>query len=112
MGSGLPDISWHGLQPWHPDWDPENRAIAFLLCGKHAKEGSATDDDIYVAINMYPEMRVFGLPALPDGSKWHAAVNTGMAASEDAWDIGEEPLLERQDEVLVGGRSIVVLLGQ
>jgi hypothetical protein len=35
-----------------------------------------------------------------------------MAASEDAWDIGEEPLLERQDEVLVGGRSIVVLLGQ
>jgi len=112
MGSGLPDISWHGFEPWNPDWDPESRAIAFLLCGKHAREGTETDDNVYVAINMHPEVRVFDLPVLPDGSKWHVAVNTGMAASEDAWDVGEEPLLEKQDGLLVGSRSIVVLLGR
>lgn len=112
MGSGLPDISWHGFEPWNPDWDPKSRAIAFLLCGKHAREGTETDDNVYVVINMHPEVRVFGLPVLPDGSKWHVAVNTGMAASEDAWDVGEEPLLEKQDGLLVGSRSIVVLLGR
>jgi glycogen operon protein len=112
VGSGLPDISWHGQHPWSPDWSSESRAIAFLLCGKHAKGGAVTDDHLYVAINMHPDSREFGLPTLPDGSRWHVAVNTGMGPGEDAWDTGEEPDLEHQERMLVGTRSIVVLLGR
>ena len=35
VGSGYPDISWHGVQPWKPDWSLPSRSIAFMLCGRH-----------------------------------------------------------------------------
>jgi pullulanase/glycogen debranching enzyme len=34
VGSGYPDLSWHGEHAWNPDWSPESRTLAFLLDGK------------------------------------------------------------------------------
>jgi isoamylase len=112
MGSGFPDISWHGQKAWFVDWSHGSKILAFLLCGKHAKEGTVEDNYIYVAMNMHWEMNVFELPRLPDGTSWYMAVNTDVAPPQDIWNVGEEKLCENQHEILSGPRSVMVLVGK
>ncbi len=112
MGSGYPDISWHGVQAWHADWSATSRVLAFLLDGKHAKNGAARDNTLYVALNMYWDALPFELPKLPFGLKWHIAVNTSMPSPQDIYEPGHEPVVEDQSHVLVGGRSVTVLVGK
>lgn len=112
MGSGYPDISWHGTQAWHADWSASSRTLAFLLCGKHAKNGSTPDDFIYVAMNMYWEALWFELPRLPVGLQWHVFANTGVAAPGDSCKPGQEPPLADQKGLLLGDRSVTILVGR
>jgi glycogen operon protein len=111
VGSGIPDVSWHGEQPWAPDWSAGSRRLAFMLCGRHAFGGAATDDDIYVAMNMHWDAAAFGLPAPRPGSQWRVFANTGAAAPGDVFDPGTEPPLS-QDWILMGPRSIAILVGR
>ncbi len=53
VGSGYPDISWHGVQPWKPDWSLPSRSIAFMLCGRHGAAVGGPPHFIYCAFNMY-----------------------------------------------------------
>jgi isoamylase len=112
VGSGYPDISWHGIHAWQPDFSAANQQIAFLLCGKHARGGSVTDNYVYAAINMHYQAQWFDLPGLPDGLSWHAFANSGAPAPQDIWEPGQEPLLENQSGILLGDRSVVVLIGK
>jgi len=112
VGSGYPDISWHGTQAWHADWSPTSRTLAFMLCGKHAKNGSTPDDFIYVAMNMYWEALWFELPRLPVGLQWHVFANTGVAAPGDSCEPGQEPPLADQKGLLLGDRSVAILVGR
>jgi isoamylase len=106
-GSGKPDISFHGTQLGQPDWSPGSRVLAFLLCGKHAE---GPQRDIYVAMNTYWGALPFRLPATNEGNLWRAVVNTSMPAPNDIFEVAEAPRLDKQDEVIVGGRSIMVLV--
>ncbi|MBW4481320.1 MAG: glycogen debranching protein GlgX [Tildeniella torsiva UHER 1998/13D] len=110
VGSGYADITWHGTQAWNADWSEGSRALAFMLCGKHAKSGTAEDDYLYVAINMHWQTQWFELPGLPTGMQWHSAINTG--ADLDHFDLGKEPVLDPQQGLLVRDRSVVVLVGR
>ena len=74
--------------------------------------GSPADDFIYVAMNMHWEMHGFELPHLPEGMAWHVFANTGMPSPDDIYTPGEEPLTDNQREILVGPRSIIVLVGK
>ncbi|MAT38374.1 MAG: glycogen debranching enzyme GlgX [Ectothiorhodospiraceae bacterium] len=112
VGSGYPDISWHGTTPWQPDWDGTSRLLAFMLCGKHARGGTEVDNYIYVATNMHWEGHEFGLPMLPDGMQWHVFANTGMPSPDDIASPGHEPRLEDQSRFFVGDRSVVILVGK
>jgi len=112
VGSGYPDISWHGANAWHADWSGASRLLAFMLCGKNARGGVETDDYIYVAMNVHWEAHWFELPGLPDGMQWRAFANTGVPSPGDIWDNGAGPLLEDQGGILVGERSTVVLIGK
>ncbi|PSB17015.1 glycogen debranching enzyme GlgX [filamentous cyanobacterium CCP2] len=115
MGSGYPDISWHGMKAWKPDWEDdadETHTIAFMLCGKHAKGGTVRDDYVYVAMNMHWEAHGFELPKLPPGIRWHIFANTTMQPPDDIWDVGTEPELSEQSWMMVGERSIVILVGK
>jgi isoamylase len=112
VGSGYPDISWHGTQAWNADWSDSSRTIAFLLCGNHAKGGTVNDDYVYVAMNMHWKTHWFDLPGLPAGLGWHLFANTSMPSPEDSWAPGSEPRLEDQHGLLVGDRSVVVLVGR
>jgi len=83
-----------------------------MLCGKHAGGGRKPDDYIYVAMNSHWEMHGFELPKPPSGITWHMFANTDVMPPHDIWDIGKEPMLENQNEVLVGPRSLVILTGK
>jgi len=112
VGSGYADITWHGVAAWNVDWSDGSRVLAFMLCGKHAKNGTARDNYIYVALNMFWDALPFELPRLPLGMRWNMSVNTSMPSPEDIHEPGHEAPLNDQNHVLVGGRSVVILVGK
>ncbi len=112
MGSGYPDISWHGVWSWNADWSDDSLVLAFMLDGNHAKGGTATDDYIYVAINMYWDALPFHPPGLPEGKRWYVAANTSVPSPNDIYDVGQEHELGDQGEFLLGGRSTGILVGR
>ncbi len=112
VGSGLPDISWHGTRPWQPDWSEASRVVAFMLCGAHAKGGSAKDDTLYIAMNTYWDSLEFELPSPGEGRKWHVFANTSAPSPSDAWDPGEEPVLGDQERFVMGARSVAILVSR
>jgi glycogen operon protein len=109
---GYPDFSWHGVKAWQPWAGYNNLTLAFMLNGQYADYDGTPDDFIYVAMNMHWDMHGFELPQLPEGMAWHVFANTEMAAPDDICEPGLEPVVENQHEVLVGGRSIMVLVGK
>jgi isoamylase len=111
VGSGYPDISWHGRAAWRPDWGPDARTLAFMLCGQHGRGGESPDDYVYVAMNSHWEACGFELPTLPTDLAWHVFANTGMTAPDDAHETGREPRLD-DPYVLLAPRSVVILVGR
>jgi glycogen operon protein len=83
-----------------------------MLCGRHARQGTVADNFIYVAINVHWQANWFELPGLPTGINWHIFANTGVASGEDIWQPGSEPLLDNQTGMLLGERSVVILVGK
>ena len=83
-----------------------------MLNGQYAANNDTPDDFIYGAVNMHWEMHGFELPQLPEGMAWHVFANTGMESPQDIFEPGEEPLTDNQREVLVGPRSIIILVGK
>lgn len=112
MGSGYPDISWHGVTAWEPDWSGHSHSLAFLLCGQHAQGGVMPDDYIYVAMNMHWEDHVFELPLLPPPLHWHLFADTKRAAPNDICAPGEETVLYNQTQMLIDSRSVAILVGR
>ncbi|HBN09685.1 MAG TPA: glycogen debranching enzyme GlgX [Cyanobacteria bacterium UBA8530] len=102
-GCGYADITWHGTRAWQADWSDSSRVLAFMLCDHHSG-----DDFLYVAFNSHWDALDFELPQLPEGKKWHVAVNTGV---EEVHEVGREKELS-QGNFLVGPRSSIVLVGR
>ncbi|MFZ4776885.1 MAG: glycogen debranching protein GlgX [Terrimicrobiaceae bacterium] len=98
VGSGYPDISWHGVLPWRPDWTASSRSLAFMLCGRHGEAVGGAPHFIYVGFNMYYKPLTFTLPVLPRGMSWHRFADTGLSAPEDVFPDGGErvPMLAKQ----------------
>ncbi|MEO1186199.1 MAG: glycogen debranching enzyme, partial [Cyanobacteria bacterium J06636_27] len=110
--SGHPDITWHGIKAWNPDFSNHSRTIAFMLCGKKDGESKNKDDYIYIAMNMHWETHCFEIPNLHKSVQWHIFANTGVKFPEDIWEPGNEPLLDNQQEILVASRSLIILVGR
>jgi glycogen operon protein len=114
LGTGFPDISWHGAKAWNADWSESSRLLAFMLDGKHAKGGQSPDNSIYVVTNSHWDGIDVELPGLPAarGEKWYVFANTGVNAPEDVWEPGTEPVLSDQTNLFVGARSAVILISR
>ena len=112
VGSGYPDISWHGLEAWNPDWDDHSRTLAFMACGRHTPNGSEKDDYIYVAMNMHWEKHRFELPQLPTDHRWHQFSNTSLASPRDIVKPGQERPLRSQRYLPLEARSVAILVGK
>ena len=117
VGSGYPDISWHGTQPWKPDWTPASLSLAFMLCGRHGVAVGGPPHFIYCVFNSYYQPLEFTLPTLPRGAKWFRVVDTARPSPEDIVEPGEEvplqmPAAGKKLTLTVTERSAVVLLGR
>ncbi|MDX1993030.1 MAG: glycogen debranching protein GlgX [bacterium] len=112
VGSGYPDISWHGVRAWYADWAEYVRTLAFMLDGNHAVNGTVQDDMVYVAMNMHWETHTFEIPALPQGMYWRVFANTSSGAPHNICEPGTEPVIEDQQYFIVGPRSVVILVGR
>lgn len=77
-GKNMPDISWHGIQINHPQWnEPEAGVLAFTLAGCDAQES-----DLHIAMNMSDENVTIELPVIK-GKKWCLAIDTSLSSFED-----------------------------
>jgi glycogen operon protein len=112
IGSGYPDISWHGVLPWKPDWSLPSRSIAFMLCGRHGAAVGGPAHFIYCAFNMYHEPLDFTLPVLPKGSEWYRFADTSLPSPEDIAEPGAETRLGAIKQLSITDRSTVILIGR
>ena len=113
---GYPDISWHGIEAWNPDWSDGSRTLAFMLSGR-VPEGQTAKEAvqssfIYVAMNMHWQGHVFELPRLPVGRRWRRFLDTNHLEPEEIVEPRQEVLLHDQEHKYVGPRSVVILVGR
>lgn len=109
---GHPDVSYHGVNTWCPEFESFRRQLGIMYCGAYGKKADGTPDDyFFVAYNMHWEPHEFALPKLPKGMKWHLAVNTEEKEGNGIFREGEEPVLKKQKQFMVPSRSIIVLIG-
>ena len=110
---GVPDMSFHGLKAWCPEFESCCRQLGVFYCGLYGKKADGSPDQyFYVAYNMHWEPREFGLPHLPKGLKWHLAADTFRDMEEVFLPEGEEPILEDQKKQMIEGRTIAVFMGK
>lgn len=117
LSCGQPDVSYHGVRAWRPEFENFRRQIGILYCGEYGrhKDGTA-DNSFYVAYNMHWEPHEFDLPNLPRGQRWHLVFQTD--AEEDVKSElvrgGAEAKVEVEMDsrhFQVSPRTIVVFMG-
>ena len=113
-GGFFPDVSWHGVRPFEPDWSPESRLLAVLFYRRPdgGDDAGADDDCVYLVANTHWEEHRVELPALPPGLAWHLAADTAATAPADAYPPGTEPELPDQGALTAVPRSAVVLVAR
>ena len=57
--TGMPDVSYHGVQLWQPDYAPYSRTVSVLFGGAY---GEPVQEDLYLLFNMHWEELQFALP--------------------------------------------------
>lgn len=113
LACGHPDISYHGVNAWRPEFDNFRRQIGILYCGEYGKKADGTPDDyFFVAYNMHWEPHEFALPNLPRGQQWQIAFDTSDGGANGFYAPGEELALESQKKYMVPPRSILVFIGK
>lgn len=101
---GSPDISYHGMKAWYPDYSNYSRILGVMLCGHYAMvDRKNHDNSFYIAYNMHWEDHVFDLPKPITGHQWSILIDTGRE---------DKNLLENQKKYNVRARSIVVFIGK
>lgn len=113
LACGHPDVSYHGVKAWCPEFENFRRQLGILYCGTYGKKPDGTVDDyFYVAYNMHWEPHDFSLPNLPKKMNWYVAVNSDESAVNGFYEAGEELKLEDQKQFVIPERTIVVFIGR
>ncbi len=113
---GIPDVSYHGIQLWQPDYAPYSRAVSILFGGAYGE--AEKEEDLYLLFNMHWEELMFALPTeLRSGklvSDWQMALDTSGESALVEINEGKEVAVTA-DEALteyyckVPARTVVVL---
>ena len=110
-GSGVPDVSLHGVEPWEPDFSSESRVLSILWDGHSAMPGCLADDSILIMMNMWWEEIDLAVPKIPRDGQWHQFVNTGLDSPDDITEPGKETPLPRDiSKLTLGPRSVAILI--
>ncbi len=108
ISCGFPDISFHGVRAWYPDYGHYSRILGVMLAGNYVKlNRNENDRTFYLGFNMHWEKHGFDLPLLPLGRQWQLLYDTDLSCEE------LEPLpLTNQRCYEAGARSIFVLISK
>ena len=100
------EIQWFGSQGGLPNWaDPRCKTLACLI----HENGQ---DRLYLMFNAATRETDFGLPTLPQGFRWHLAVDTSRSAPQDLFAAGEEALVDDSKTYHVEAHSSAILLAR
>ena len=109
---GIGDITWHGIEPYRPDWSYSSHTIAFMIDGCKEESGQEEDDNhIYAAINAYWNPLKFYLPDPGEGRNWYRVIDTYLKPPRDIVAPGKELKLKKEF-YRVGSRSIAVFISK
>ncbi len=94
-GHPTPDITWHGVEAFSPDWTPRSRSIACCLAGSYAaEENNPEPNDLYMIFNASTVSQSYKLPPSPSGRPWKLKVDTALESPGDIYPAGEEKPIE------------------
>jgi isoamylase len=101
--TGRAPLTWHGVNPFNPDWKIDSHSLAFSLhCTEH-------DDVIYLVCNAYWDWLDFHLPHLSE-KQWYRVVDTNLPPPNDIAERGAEVALT--GSYRVAPRSVLVVWGR
>jgi len=108
ISCGFPDLSYHGIKAWYPDFSHYSRMLGVMLSGNYAKiNRKKNDQNFYLAYNMHWEKHEFDLPKLPVGMKWYVLLDTAN------YTVGTDIQLSmNQRQYGVVARTVVILIGK
>ena len=106
--SDVLDVTWHGVEPFQPDWSHHSRTLALML---RLYSLSGLVDVLYLVFNMFWEPLSFRLPAPPDGWMWEENINTAAAAPHDIAHSGKL-LRSPSPRIDIAARSVRVLVAR
>lgn len=113
LACGYPDVSYHGVKTWCPEFENFRRQIGIMYCGEYGiRPDDTADDYFFVTYNMHWEPHEFALPNLPKKMKWYVAFNTDDKAVNGHYPPGQECELDNQKQFLIPPRTIVVFIGK
>lgn len=98
---GLPDISFHGTQPWSSKFTSYDRYIGVMMAGR---EEGKVPEIIYIASNAYWEPLTVVLPDLPQNMGWTMEVNT--------WETGVGTSRLVESDFVIPARTVMVFRGR
>ena len=101
--TGIPDLSYHGREPWMMGIGDEKKGLGVLYAGEYSVDDNK--DDIFICYNFHYDEERFALPRMPGNKKWYFACNT-------TGDFGELQYIESQHYIMVPGGSITILVGK
>jgi glycogen operon protein len=101
---GLPDMSFHGSEPWMMSIGEEQKALGVLYNGAYANE----KEDVFVCYNFHYDSVDMALPLLAPGKRWRLCFNTAEFDADS--DFSPKPIHDQQS-IKVPGSSISVLVG-
>jgi glycogen operon protein len=76
-----PEVVWHGLEPYQPDFRYIARTLALTLDGRQTRREA--DCDFYVAMNAWQDRLPFRVPPSPSGRPWRRVVDTALPSPGD-----------------------------
>ena len=103
---GMPDLSYHGKEPWVMWLSEDKKSIGIFYYGKYSPT-EEKNEDVMLCFNFFFGEDSIALPTLAENKKWYLAANT----IEERFK--KEPLLlENQKSVIVPGGSVSILIGK
>jgi glycogen operon protein len=110
QGTLRPDVIWHGVEPFKPDFTQGSRTLAFCLDGQQTERES--DRDFYVACNAWIGTVAFRIPRAPNGKAWRRAIDTSLLSPLDILGLDEGPVVPTEMTYQVASHSMLVLIAE
>ena len=108
-GTGYPELSFHGTEPWHLDRFSPSLCFAYLYAEDSSRFGTGSDQFLWIAVNAHWEEHCFTLPMIPEGFRWYLAFDSSRGVSADP---GTELPWVGFADIPLGPRSTAVLVAR